>query len=257
MSLLAVRHSRLMVRGGRVLHPVEAPGLYDLIRELAERAGLRQMPRVVYVPSPSLTALTTGHGSQAVVVVTDGLLRRLDREELRGVLAHEVSHLANNDIGLMTLGGMFLQMTSMLSRIGFFLLLLNIPLMIAMGYHMPWGALALLSLAPVFSYLLILVLSRTREYEADLDSARLCGSPDGLIRALVKIEHSTMSFWERLFNVQIRDSLTPGFMRTHPPTAERIRRLQQLSAAGHGAHPYGVVQSRGGWPSMQNDYGLR
>ncbi|KRT56746.1 heat shock protein HtpX [endosymbiont of Ridgeia piscesae] len=209
------------------LTSVKAPTLDSTLRELAHRAGLHRVPELFYVPSPMVNAFTVGSRNEAVIAVTDGLLRSLDTRETVGVLAHEVSHVRNNDMWVMGMADLFSRLTSLLSLLGQFLLLLNLPLIVMSNVSINWFAILLLIFAPNLSALAQLGLSRTREYEADLSAARLTGDPEGLANALVKIEQRSGSLLERLF-LPGRRIPEPSLLRTHPPTKERVRRLMAL-----------------------------
>ncbi len=209
------------------LTSVKAPTLDSTLRELAHRAGLHRVPELFYVPSPMVNAFTVGSRNEAVIAVTDGLLRSLDTRETVGVLAHEVSHIRNNDMWVMGMADLFSRLTSLLSLLGQFLLLLNLPLIVMSNVSINWFAILLLIFAPNLSALAQLGLSRTREYEADLSAARLTGDPEGLANALVKIEQRSGSLLERLF-LPGRRIPEPSLLRTHPPTKERVRRLMAL-----------------------------
>ncbi|NOZ37230.1 MAG: M48 family metalloprotease, partial [Gammaproteobacteria bacterium] len=147
--------------------------------------------------------------------------------ETIGVLAHEISHIQNNDMWVMGIADMFSRLTSMLSLFGQLLLLLNLPLIIFSAVSINWMAILILIFAPSLSALAQLGLSRTREYDADLNAARLTGDPEGLARALLKIERQQGSFMERIF-LPGRRIPDPSLLRTHPPTDERVRRLMEL-----------------------------
>ncbi len=205
----------------------EAPALHRVVETLAHRAGLPAAPRLYYVPSAMINAFAVGTRRNAAVACTDGLLRNLSLREITGVLAHEISHIRNNDMWVMGLADLFTRMTNILSLVGQFLLLLNLPLLLMSGYTISWAAILLLVFAPTLSALLQLALSRTREYDADLGAAELSGDPEGLALALAKLERLQAGFFERVF-LPGRQIPEPSLLRTHPPTEERIRRLLAL-----------------------------
>lgn len=220
---------RLVMRlyGAAPVSPRRVPSLWAVLSRLAERAGLPAVPQLYYVPSLVVNAFAVGRRRRAVVAVTDGLLRQLDLRELAGVLAHEISHVRNDDLWIMGLADTFSRTTSLLSLVGQFLLLLNLPLLLFSAATVNWYAIALLILAPNVSGLAQLALSRTREYDADLDAARLTGDPDGLANALLKIEGAQGGWWERVL-MPGRRVPVPSLLRTHPETRERIDRLMAL-----------------------------
>lgn len=220
---------RLVMRlyRARPLAVHEAPGLYGLLEALAARAGLPRVPTLYYVPSGIVNAFAVGAPDNAGIGVTDGLLQALDRRELGGVLAHEVSHIRSGDMRVMGLADLFSRVTSVLSFFGQLLLLINLPLILFFPVSINWLAIALLIFAPTLSTLAQLGLSRTREYDADLNAARLTGDPEGLARALMKIERVQGGWLERVF-MPGRRLPEPSLLRTHPPTEERVRRLREL-----------------------------
>jgi heat shock protein HtpX len=213
--------------GAHPIPPPQAPQLWSLVGELAARSQLPGTPNLYYVPSRMLNAFAVGARHQAAIAVTDGLLRRLTLREVAGVLAHEISHIRNNDLWVMGLAGLFSRATSLLSLVGQFLLLLNIPLLLFGQAAINWFVVLLLIFAPNLSALAQLALSRTREYDADLNAARLTGDPEGLARALQKIERVQGGWLERIF-MPGRRIPEPSLLRTHPQTDERISRLLAL-----------------------------
>jgi heat shock protein HtpX len=216
--------------GARRLDPVTAPGLSRVMTELARRAGLPAVPALYYLPSSTLNAFAVGTPGQSAVALTDGLLHRLGDRELVGVLAHEISHIQFNDLWVMGLADLFSRATSLLSLFGQFLLLLNLPLVLLGVATVSWWAVLLLIFAPHLSALAQLALSRTREYDADLNAAHLTGDPDGLASALVKIEHLQGGWLERIL-LPGRGIPEPSLLRTHPLTSDRVERLDALNPA--------------------------
>lgn len=210
------------------LHPQEAPDLYHLLGQLAARAGLERVPRLYYVPSRLLNAFAVGNRDAAAIAVTDGLLRTLTPRELAGVLAHEVSHVRNNDLWIMSLADLMSRLTSLLSWLGQFLLILNLPALLVGTVAVPWLLVLALIFAPTLMALLQLALSRAREYDADLDAATLTRDPKGLASALAKLDRLQGRYWEEIL-LPGRRIPEPSLLRTHPPTEERIRRLLALA----------------------------
>jgi len=224
----------LRLYGARPLDRHAAPGLIGLVEELARGAGLPSVPRLYYVPSAMLNAFAVGHRDMAAIAVTDGLVRHLTPRELRGVLAHEISHVHNNDMWVMGLSDTVSRLTRMLSWFGQFLILVNLPLLLMSGVAISWSGLLLLVFAPQISALLQLALSRTREFDADLEAARLTGDPQGLAMALQKLERAQGGWLERVL-APGRANPEPSLLRTHPPTDERVRRLLELQTGGQPA----------------------
>lgn len=205
----------------------DAPNLHYVIGELGRRAELAALPRLYYVPSPVMNAFTMGRRDDAALVVSDGLVRRLTPRELTGVLAHEISHIRNNDMWVMGLADVVSRLTSVLSLAGQVLILLSLPVMLLSEARVPLLALALLVFAPTISALLQLALSRAREYDADLEAVRLTGDARALASALDKLERQQGGWLERVI-LPGRRVPEPSLLRTHPPTEERIRRLLEL-----------------------------
>lgn len=212
----------------RPLRPREFPTGYTILRELAARAGLPTVPTLYYVPSAMLNAFALGRPEHAAIAVTDGMLRRLSLRELTGVLAHEASHIAHHDLWLMNLADVMSRATTLLSYLGMFLLLLNLPMVLMGGATTPLPVVLLLVFAPTLMSLLQLALSRAREFDADLGAARLTGDPQGLIAALVKLERTRGRFWQGLVLPGQRVP-QPSLLRTHPPTEQRVQRLLDLT----------------------------
>lgn len=199
----------------------------QILAELSRRADLPRIPQLYYIPSRVLNAFAVGTQDQAAIAVTDGLLRRLNQREITAVLAHEIGHIRSNDLWLMGLADLFSRMTTTLSFIGQLLFILNLPLLLFSLVSINWFVILLLIFAPSLSALAQLALSRTREFDADLNAVRLTSDPDGLAHALLKIDHQQGSLWERVFmpGKQIPD---PSLLRTHPETNERVERLMSL-----------------------------
>ena len=217
----------LRLYGARPIHPAELPAVFDLLARIAARAGLPRPPRLHHVPSRMMNAFAVGRPEDAAIAVTDGLLRGLTLRELAGVLAHEVSHIRNGDLWIMGLADTIGRLTGAMSFLGVALLLVNLPLLLLDPGSVPWLLVALLVLAPSLVGLLQLALSRTREYDADLDAAGLTGDPRGLASALAKLERHQAGLLESLF-LPGRRVPGPSLLRTHPDTRERIARLLSL-----------------------------
>jgi heat shock protein HtpX len=211
----------------RELRPAEFPAGYDLLEGLAARADLPRLPRLYYIPSSALNAFTLGSKRDAVLSVTDGLLRTLTLRELAGVLAHEISHISNNDLWVMSLADSISRLANIFSFAGMFLLFFSIPMMLFEGSIAPLVVSVVLIVTPTFASLLQLALSRAREFDADLEAASLTGDPIGLASALKKLEQYQVGLWERIF-LPGRRIPDPSLFRSHPMTAERVERLLSL-----------------------------
>lgn len=218
----------LRLYGAQPLPVAAAPELHRLMGALAARAGLSNVPRLYYVPSRMLNAFAVGRRHDAAVGVTDGLLRRLRGREVTGVLAHEVSHVRADDLWIMALADTVARVSHALSYAGLILLLLGLPLLAVADTGRLIAVALLLTAVPTVVTLLQLALSRSREYDADLEAARLTGDPEGLARALQVLERAEGGIWERIL-VPHRRTPDPLLLRTHPPTERRIARLRALS----------------------------
>jgi heat shock protein HtpX len=227
--------------------------LHNIVTEMALASG-SAMPRVYVIFDPAPNALATGSNEKnAAICVTTGLLTLLDREETQGVVAHEISHIRNEDILLMTLVSILLGGIAILAdwgRRGFYSSrsgrhlskknpLVFIPLLI------------LIALSPLIARLLAMAVSRQREYLADAGAAQYTRNPRGLAQALEKIRDASMPFHKatrgtaHLFfvnplrrRVNDRDGKLADLLASHPPIARRIALLYRMAGL-----PQSVVQS--------------
>jgi heat shock protein HtpX len=219
--------SLLSMYGAVPLGPAQAPELFRIVQALGQRAGLARMPALYYVPSRIPNAFAVGHGQDAAIAVSDGLLRSLSSREVAAVLAHEVSHIRSGDTTVMSLSDTIGRFVQGLAYVGVLSIVVTLPVMLS-GH----GRLLLLSVVlialPTLVTLLQLAFSRSREYEADLEGATLIGDPEALASALASLERSSGRVWERLM---VRRGRVPDplLLRTHPATADRIRRLRALA----------------------------
>jgi heat shock protein HtpX len=213
--------------GARRVPPRPDEPLARIVAELARRAELPATPSVYVIPSPVINGFATGTKSDAIIAVTQGMLSKLDPRELIGVLAHEISHVRNNDLWIMSLADTMSRFTHFMSMFGVLLFLFSLPLAFFGGQPIPWLGILLLYFAPTLSSLLQLGLSRAREYDADLEGASLSGDPQALASALHKIEAYQGTILETIF-LPGRRVPVPSLLRTHPPTEERIKRLLEL-----------------------------
>lgn len=212
----------------RPLDPRQGDPLAELLVVLAERAALQAVPKLYVIPSGTLNAFAAGRPGHAAIGVTEGLLRRLTMREIAGVLAHEISHVRNNDLAVMSLADVLTRFAHGLSYAAIALAILNLFAAMQGEQHASWLAIAMLYLAPTVSSLMQLGLSRTREYDADLEAASLTGDPLGLASALRRLEHYTGRFWEDLV-LPGRRVPHPSILRSHPSTDDRVQRLIALS----------------------------
>jgi heat shock protein HtpX len=212
----------------RRVSAAEFPFGIAIVEELARRAELPAVPELFVIPSKLMNAFAVGRRDNSVIAVTDALVRNMSQRELAGVLAHEISHIAHEDVRVMAFADMVSRFTSFMSTVGLVSLLLNL-LGFAGGYEtqVPWLAVLVLLAAPTIGGLLQMALSRTREFDADLGTAILTGDPDGLASALVKLERAQGRLWEGLMLPGGRVP-NPSVLRTHPLTADRVARLMAL-----------------------------
>ena len=220
----------------------ESPELYDTVASLSDRAGI-PMPKLFLVPTQSPNAFTTGRDPEhATVAVTQGILDLLSREELEGVLAHELTHIRNHDTLTQAVAGTIARAITFLGRILTFGALYGPVTRDNRQGGNPLGVLFLIVLAPIAAALLQFAISRTREYSADLGSAEITGNPRSLATALEKLEargrQIPMNGNPAMSALLIVNPLsTKGLLalfRTHPPTEERIRRLLELANQKQG-----------------------
>ena len=213
----------------RPIYPTEAPVLWQISLVLAERAELPSTPMLYYIPSPVINAFAAGNRNHAAIALTDGLLNALTQRELAGVLGHEIAHIAHGDLKVMGLADYVSRLTHLFSAGGQFLVLLSLPLLFIGGYAVQfnWVAIGLLIFSPHLALLAQLGLSRVREYDADLKAALLTGDPMGLAYALAHIEQASRSWLAVLLPGW--GNPEPSWLRSHPATEERIKRLQECT----------------------------
>lgn len=223
-----------------------APGFYDMVEDLAKKAGL-PMPKVYIIDEPQPNAFATGRNPEnAAVAATTGLLNRLSQEEVAGVMAHELAHVKNRDTLVMTITATIAGAIGILANIASFQMLFgdnrNNPLGIV-------GVILTMILAPMAAMLVQMAISRAREYEADKMGAEICGQPLWLASALAGLSRSAAQIdnekaernpaTAHMFIVNpLHARAIDGLFSTHPPMEERIRRLQAMSGSG-GGHPMG------------------
>jgi len=228
----------LAMYGAREMQEQDAPELFRIVRELASAIHM-PMPRVYLVPSESPNAFATGRNPEhAAVAVTQGILRLLSWDELRGVLAHELSHVRNRDTLISAIAATLAGVVMMVARMAYWGALFG-------GMRRDerdegggaLGFLAMVIVAPIAASLIQLAISRAREYEADASGARILHKPEELASALEKIATvsgriplpagpATAHLW--IVN-PLRGNWLANLFSTHPPIDERIRRLRSMA----------------------------
>ena len=230
----------LSMSGAQPVDEAQAPGLYAMVRSLAERAGI-PTPRLYLIPGEAPNAFATGRNPEhGVVAVTEGITRLLDADELAGVVAHEMGHIKNRDTLTMTiaatLAGTITYLAQMAQWAAFFGGSRRDDDEGGGGSMI--GALLMAILAPIAALLVQMAISRTREYEADATGARIAGSPEGLARALQKMhmiatQGASMDVAPATAHMYIVNPLSSGgiatLFSTHPPIPERVARLRAMT----------------------------
>jgi heat shock protein HtpX len=214
----------------------EAPELYSIVRRLASRASM-PMPRVYLIPSDTPNAFATGRNpSHAVVAVTQGILRMLDREELEGVLGHELGHVLHRDILISSIAATIAGAILMLARWAQWAAIFGGGSRDERDRGGGFELILMAILAPIAAMLVQMAISRSREYHADEAGARLCGRPGALASALEKLavasQRIPMSATPQTAHLFIVNPLSgQSLMKlfsTHPPIEERIARLRAM-----------------------------
>ncbi len=216
----------------RPLEAGEEPRLESILEELSNDADLAQVPDVYVLDAEEMNAAAFGRESKPRLAVTRPLLERLSDRELRAVVAHEVTHIAQHDLTFYRFFMMLQILTITVSRVGWIMLLLFWPVLVTSGTQLPPGTIALLIGAPIVSVFLQLGLSRSREYAADLGAVELNGDPEGLAAALEKIDRQQQKLWRQVLPVPQRRGRRQSVLRTHPDQDRRIARLRELATEG-------------------------
>ena len=254
----------LAISGARKIGPDDHPRLWNVVEEMKIASGLEKMPDVYIIDDPALNAFATGRDpNHAAVTVTSGLLQKMNRDELQGVVAHEMSHIKNRDVLLMTLCSVTLGTIVILAWYGTRVMIFSGG---GRGRRNGGGsgaaiimivALVLAILAPILAQLIYYAVSRKREYLADASGALYTRYPEGLASALEKISGSTVQL--KSANQAFAPMYTANPFRkegrvaedltsTHPPTSERIRILRSMAGGASLAAynmAYGEVTKTG------------
>ncbi len=221
----------LKMSGAKPISESEAPKLYQAVRELTTRADL-PMPRLYMIPVDQPNAFATGRNPQhSAVAVTRGIMSLLSEDELRGVLSHELAHVKHRDILIQSVAA---TIGAAITYLGYMLLWFG-----GEDNNSPVGliaSLALVLLAPIAASIIQLSISRQREYAADAGGAEICGNPESLASALLRLEQGAAQM-----PMQVNQAAEPlyivkpfsskgiaGLFSTHPPIEERVKRLRQM-----------------------------
>jgi heat shock protein HtpX len=230
----------LSMSGAQQVSESEAPDFHRMVRELCRRAEL-PMPRLYVIPSATPNAFATGRNPQhSAVAVTSGIMNILNRDELEGVVAHELAHVKNRDILISSVAAMIAGAISQLAHMAQWAMMFG-----GMSRDRDedngggglLGSLAMMIVGPIAAMLIQMAISRSREYQADATGAEICGRPLSLANALLKLENGNHRFPMEVNPAQaqmyIVNPLTAGgiasLFSTHPPMAERVKRLQDLA----------------------------
>jgi heat shock protein HtpX len=230
----------LLASGAKVVERDQAPELHDMVERLAAMADLPK-PRVAVIPTDVPNAFATGRSpKRSVVAVTEGLWNRLQPHEVEGVIAHELTHIGNRDVAVMTIASFFAMVAATLARFGLF------GGMFGGGDRDRGGApvwlilFAISLLTYVVSYILMMMISRYREYAADRGAALITGAPENLMSALQKIASRMTQIPQRdlrevqgmnaffIIPTNVRRGFAELFM-THPPLEKRLERLAGIA----------------------------
>jgi len=230
----------LAMYGAREITEEEAPWLHRMVEELAQRANMPK-PKIYLVPMEQPNAFATGRGpSRSAVAVTAGILQLLDRDELRGVLAHELAHIKNRDVLVATMAATIAGAISYLVNMLQWALIFGHSRDEEEGNNNPLsliGSIALIIITPIIAMIIQMAISRSREYLADETGAKISGDPLALARALEKIHNYVYQIPAEVnqgtAHLFIENPLKGGglweLFSTHPSTEKRIERLKELA----------------------------
>jgi heat shock protein HtpX len=252
----------LSISGAKKVEKKDLPILFNVVEEMTLAAGLPKMPAVYVIDDPAPNAFATGRRAEAAsVAVTSGLLKRLSRDELQGVIAHEMAHIRNRDIQLMLFAGVLAGAIVILAEVGL------------RGMWFGGGrsrsrreggqdgsgiiaivAIVLMILAPILARLIYLAVSRKREYLADASAATFTRYPEGLASALEKISRapdklggatSATAPMYIINPLKQVDHMAANATSTHPPIDERIRILRSMGSGSFAEYDRGYMKVKG------------
>ena len=223
----------LKMSGAKPISEGEAPRLYQIVRELTTRADI-PMPKLYMIPVDQPNAFATGRSPKhSAVAVTRGITQLLSEDELRGVIAHELAHIKHRDILIQSVAA---TIGAAITYLGYMLLWFGGDDESPLGLV---ASLALVLLAPIAASIIQLSISRQREFGADAGGAEICGNPESLASALLRLEEGA-----KAMPMQVNQAAEPLYIvkpfsakgigklfSTHPPIEERVRRLRQMRPA--------------------------
>ncbi len=227
----------LAMYGAKPVSEAEAPDLYNIVARLSQKAGL-PMPRVYIIENDQPNAFATGRNPEnGVVAVTTGIMRILTREELEGVIAHELAHIKNRDILVATIAAAIAGAISYIAQMAQWAMIFGGGRDRDDEGGNPLVALVMIIIAPIAAMLIQLAISRSREYGADDGGAEICGNPLYLANALRKLDYAAkripMDANPATSHLFIVNPLSGGglvkLFSTHPPIAERVERLERMA----------------------------
>ncbi len=267
--LLTMSHAKKISRN-------DHPRLYNVVEEMKIASGLENMPDIYIIDDPALNAFATGRDpNRASVAITSGLLQKLNRDELQGVIAHEISHIKNQDVLLMAMCGVLLGTIVILAWYGSRILIFGSMTGSRRSSSSGGGgqaqiiilivALAFMILAPIMAQFIYLAISRKREYLADASSALYTRYPEGLASALEKLGASTNQLKSAnqatapmyITNPFRKKSFKASDLSsTHPPLSERIRILRSMAGASFGDYDQAYRQVHRGGKGIMSATGI-
>ena len=257
--MLALGAGRQVVLSSVKARPIEHddyPVLFNVVEEMTIASGLPKMPKVFIIDSDAPNAFAVGSEQNSAVAVTSGLLMRLNRDELQGVVAHEIGHIRNHDTRFMVLAGVMMGAIILLAD-AFVRGMFYSGRGRRRGRGGGGGALILVALlfailAPLLAQLLYFACSRRREYLADASGARFTRYPEGLASALQKIAASAGHMQQvnravaPMFTVNpLKGSAAHSLFSTHPPTEDRVRILRSMAGAGYAQYEAAFADATG------------
>ncbi|HMQ51198.1 MAG TPA: zinc metalloprotease HtpX [Anaerolineae bacterium] len=232
----------LRMSGARAVEPHEAPDLHRMVEQLAQQANLPK-PGVYLIDSETPNAFATGRSpSKGAVAVTTGIMRLLNRDELAGVIAHELAHIKHRDTLIASVAATIAGAITMLAEMATWAMIFGTSMFSSEeeeggGWGEMLGGLVMIILAPIAAVLIQMAISRSREFSADAGGARILGNPLPLASALEKLE----AYAQRGSTLEANPATSPlyivnpfrggigGLFRTHPDTAERVKRLRVMA----------------------------